>query len=78
MIYYGKGNVIYDDFFKSSFLDYFDFNSLDVLMDYINNMDIKEFNFWMNFCFEVVNNIYIKKNWVSIRLKRLYSIIFKL
>ncbi|MCL2925248.1 MAG: discoidin domain-containing protein [Trichodesmium sp. MAG_R04] len=77
-IYYGKGNAIYDDFPKSSFLDYSDFNSPDVLMDYINNMDIKEFNLRMNLCLEVANNIYTKKNWASTRLKRLHSIISKL
>lgn len=49
-IYYGKGNRIYDDFPKKSFLDYCDFEDVDTLLNYVQAMDTDEFNIRMHRC----------------------------
>ncbi|MDJ0796871.1 MAG: glycosyltransferase family 10 [Calothrix sp. MO_167.B12] len=54
-IYYGKGNSIYDDFPRNSFLDYSDFNSSDLLFDYIQNIKLDEFQERMNLCIQAFN-----------------------
>ncbi|NRB06573.1 MAG: hypothetical protein HRU34_04055 [Richelia sp.] len=42
-IYYGKGNRVYDDFPRNSFLDYSDFYRRDLLFDYIHDMKLDQF-----------------------------------
>lgn len=59
-IYYGKGNKIYEDFPRNSFLDYSDFDSPKSLFDYIQKMDIDEFNMRMKLCIQVLDRA-IKK-----------------
>jgi hypothetical protein len=54
-IYYGRGNQIYDDFPRNSFLDYCDFNDPDSLFDYIQNMTLEEFKERMMLCIETYN-----------------------
>jgi hypothetical protein len=57
-IYYGSGNAIYEDFPQKSFLDYCDFCSFQDLFEYINRMEIDEFNTRMNLCVEAANNVF--------------------
>jgi alpha(1,3/1,4) fucosyltransferase len=60
-IYYGKGNKIYEDFPKNSFLDYCDFQNTQEMFEYIEKMDLKEFRDRLNLCIQVLNNIYEQK-----------------
>ncbi len=59
-IYYGKGNKIYDDFPKGSFLDYSEINDPDELFNYIDQMTFREFRERLNLCIEVHNSLYQK------------------
>ena len=59
-IYYGKGNKIYEDFPKNSFLDYSDFDSPKSLFDYIQKMNIDEFNMRMKLCIQALNRALTK------------------
>jgi hypothetical protein len=56
-IYYGKGNKIYENFPKSSFVDYCEFNDPQLLFDCISRMKINEYRERMNLCIEVFNKI---------------------
>lgn len=60
-IYYGKGNRIYDDFPPHSFLDYCDFNDVGLLLDYIQNMTLDEFEDRMNLCIQTINKAIERK-----------------
>jgi hypothetical protein len=59
-IYYGKGNSIYEDFPKESFLDYSDFNDTEALFKYVDNISVSEFIERMNICIKVFNKAYEK------------------
>ncbi len=54
-IYYGKDNRIYDDFPRNSFLDYCDFNDIGLVLDYIQDMKLNEFQERMNLCIQTFN-----------------------
>ncbi len=56
-IYWGKGNKIYEDFPKNSFLDYADFDSPEALFEYIDKMKYAEFRERFNCCAEVCNRV---------------------
>lgn len=56
-IYYGKGNAIYKDFPRDSFLDYADFENPNELFSYISQMSVKEFRERLNACIEVMNTV---------------------
>jgi alpha(1,3/1,4) fucosyltransferase len=56
-IYYGKDNRIYDDFPKNSFLDYCDFNDVGLLLDYVQDMKLNEFQERMTLCIQTFNRI---------------------
>ena len=57
-IYYGKGNNIYEDFPKNSFLDYHDFNDANSLFDYIQNIKEEEFRERMLLCIKVLKKAF--------------------
>lgn len=57
-IYYGKGNKIYEDFPKNSFLDYSEFEKPSELFEYIDRMEVGEFRERMNRCIEVNNHFF--------------------
>lgn len=59
-IYYGKGNKIYEDFPKNSFLDYSNFRNPKELFLYINQITVSEFRERMNLCIEAYNTVYEK------------------
>lgn len=54
-IYYGKGNEIYNDFPRNSFLDYWDFGDTNLLFDYIQGMKKAEFQERMSLCIQAFN-----------------------
>ena len=54
-IYYAKGNNIYDEFTKNSFLDYCDFKNTKSLLDYVQQMEPIEFQERMNLCIQAFN-----------------------
>jgi alpha(1,3/1,4) fucosyltransferase len=56
-IYYGAGNKIYEDFPKSSFLDYAEIGSIDKLFSYIDQITPDEFRERMNLCIRTYNAI---------------------
>ncbi len=60
-IYYGKGNKIYEDFPKNSFLDYCEYETPQDLFEKIDKMEREEFGDRMNLCIEVFNKIYLKR-----------------
>jgi alpha(1,3/1,4) fucosyltransferase len=70
-IYYGKGNKIYEDFPKNSFLDYCDFKTTQEMFEYIENMDVQEFRDRMNLCIQVLNKIYEQKKTRNFAQERL-------
>lgn len=55
-VYYGKGNRIYDDFPKDSFLDYANYDSVESLFDHIENMSISEFRERLAACTSAFNS----------------------
>ena len=55
-IYYGRGNKIYEDFPKGSFIDYSDFEQPKDLFKYIRSMSVKEFTDRLNLCIETFNH----------------------
>ncbi|MGD1865592.1 MAG: discoidin domain-containing protein [Phormidesmis sp.] len=61
-IYYGKGNAIYEDFPSQSFLDYCDFNNPKNLFEYIEKMDVEEYNERMNLCIQAANRVLTEKS----------------
>jgi hypothetical protein len=61
-IYYGRGNNIYNDFPQNSFLDYCEFNDINKLLKYIQNMSINEFNDRMELCVQTFNNVIKQKS----------------
>lgn len=77
-IYYGKGNAIYEDFPPNSFLDYSDLNKPELLLEYVNNMSIDEFNQRMNRCIATVNAILSKKGRLSALVQQKKHIISRL
>lgn len=56
-IYYGKGNTIYDDFPRNSFLDYCEFESAEDLFAYIQAMTVAEFKERLNLCIQAHNTV---------------------
>ena len=56
-IYYGKGNKIYEDFPRNSFLDYSDFRNSTDLFDYLQSMSEAEFVKRMNLCIDTFNRL---------------------
>lgn len=59
-IYYGRGNRIYEDFPKESFLDYCNFKSCQEMFDFVDAMTLEEFRHRMNLCIDVYNRAYTR------------------
>lgn len=66
-IYYGKGNKIYEDFPRNSFLDYSDFKNPKELFLYINQIPVSEFRERMNLCIEAYNTVYEKLQYYDLK-----------
>jgi len=62
-IYYGKGNRIYDDFPRESFIDAADFSSYEDVYEYINDMTVLEYCERMNRCISVYNGYLANHDW---------------
>jgi hypothetical protein len=77
-IYYGKGNKIYEDFPKGSFIDYAEFQSPQELFDYIETMPAEEFRKRMNLCIDVGNQLRQKMVYEMTREKIFTNIVNKL
>ena len=77
-IYYGKGNKIYEDFPKHSFLDYSEFKAPQELFDFIDSMSIVEFRRRLNLCIEVYNGLYRRDVLKSSYEKILMNIVNKM
>lgn len=76
-IYHGKGNRIYEDFPRESFLDYAEFASPDNLFQYVDSMKEGEFRARMNRCIEVFNRIHQRNDWKVFYNRMLQNIVQK-
>lgn len=56
-IYYGRGNRIYQDFPRNSFLDYAEFSTPSDLFHYIDQMTFDEFQHRYSLCLDTCNRI---------------------
>lgn len=64
-IYYGKGNSIYEDFPRESFIDFCDFKSIDELFEYVQTLSEEDFIRRMNLCIDAFNNAMQKRGQVD-------------
>lgn len=64
-IYYGKGNRIYDDFPRESFIDAAEFDCYDDVFEFIQNITPQEYYERMNRCISVYNRYLDTHDWWS-------------
>lgn len=55
-IYFGKGNAIYDNFPRNSFIDYCEFENASDMLNYVQKMSVQDFMTRFNLCVEAYNN----------------------
>ena len=76
-IYYGN-RAIYEDFPRRSFLDYNEFQDSNALFDYIDKMDIQEYNIRLQLCLDTCKKILNKKGPEHSSKKLKSKILYKL
>ena len=77
-IYRGSGQRIYEDFPKSSFIDYEDFGNSQALLDYINKMTKSEYCYRMNKCIGTYNAIFEKYDFQKKREEMMMLIVTRI